>query len=398
MNDVLDALQIETRRHPDDDVPRLVLADWLEENGDDADVARAELIRIQCQLGRARGAIRADLEWRERSLWWDHVETWLGPIYDASSGFQFRRGLATIDLDGGELADADCDALFAAPEWSWVERLNLAHPRPRVLASLLRSPALARLRSLHLEGGTLGREDPGLAECDCCALLQELSVRQAGLDDRGARLLAACPSLTALTTLDLAFNRLGSAGLRALGEGPALVSLTALELAGNPLLAGAGESALRDFRGFLGSPLAGRLTRLGLAQTSLGRAGVEMLAVHPTLSRLVDLDLSENDIRDGGTIETLAESPVVASLRRLVLRDNALDVQAVVALARSPHLQNLEVLDLSGNALSSGALRALVQAQGWWKLRKLRLGRLHAGAPRIVGELRGRFGAALDLS
>ncbi len=34
---------------PDDDTPRLVYADWLDEHGDPA---RAEFIRVQCQLAR----------------------------------------------------------------------------------------------------------------------------------------------------------------------------------------------------------------------------------------------------------------------------------------------------------------------------------------------------------
>jgi uncharacterized protein (TIGR02996 family) len=399
MDSMLDALLIETRLHPDDDVPRLVLADWLDENGDEADRARAELIRVQCQLPRTRGALRADLEWRERTLWWDNVETWLGPIYEASTGFQFRRGLATIDLHGGRLADEDCEELFAAPGWAWVDRLNLDHPRPRLLASLLRSPALARLRSLHLEGGTFGQDDPGLAECDSFTLLQELSIRGANLDDSAAGMLAACPSLIALTTLDLAFNRLDSAALRSLSETEALTSLTALELAGNPLLGDyVDETGLGDVRAFLGSSLAARLRRLGLARTGLGTTGVEMLAVHTTLAGLVDLDLSDNGLGDGPAMDALTGSPVVGSLRRLVLRDNAIDAQGIVALARSPHLQNLEVLDLSGNALSSGALRALCEAPGWWKLRRLSIGRGQAVTARAFGELRGRFGGALELS
>src|SRR5262249_28449408 len=35
--------------HPEDSAPRLIYADWLEENGD---AARAELIRVQCELAR----------------------------------------------------------------------------------------------------------------------------------------------------------------------------------------------------------------------------------------------------------------------------------------------------------------------------------------------------------
>lgn len=48
---------------PDDDTPRLVAADWLEERGEPA---RAELIRVQCELARG-GRIRALIA-RERKL------------------------------------------------------------------------------------------------------------------------------------------------------------------------------------------------------------------------------------------------------------------------------------------------------------------------------------------
>ena len=37
------------REAPDEDGPRLVCADWFENQGDEASVARAEFIRIQIQ-------------------------------------------------------------------------------------------------------------------------------------------------------------------------------------------------------------------------------------------------------------------------------------------------------------------------------------------------------------
>jgi uncharacterized protein (TIGR02996 family) len=37
------------RAEPDDDAPRLVFADWLEDQGD---AERAEFIRVQCELAR----------------------------------------------------------------------------------------------------------------------------------------------------------------------------------------------------------------------------------------------------------------------------------------------------------------------------------------------------------
>jgi uncharacterized protein (TIGR02996 family) len=37
---------------PDDDAPRLVFADWLQEHGGPAGAARAELVRVQCEAAR----------------------------------------------------------------------------------------------------------------------------------------------------------------------------------------------------------------------------------------------------------------------------------------------------------------------------------------------------------
>jgi uncharacterized protein (TIGR02996 family) len=40
--------------NPDDDVPRLIYADWLEETGQPVNIARAEFIRLQCHIGIPR--------------------------------------------------------------------------------------------------------------------------------------------------------------------------------------------------------------------------------------------------------------------------------------------------------------------------------------------------------
>lgn len=53
---------------PDDDTPRLVFADWLQETGDRADAEWAELIRLQVRLARGAGAEREQLVARDREL------------------------------------------------------------------------------------------------------------------------------------------------------------------------------------------------------------------------------------------------------------------------------------------------------------------------------------------
>src|SRR5688572_17928114 len=52
------ALWSAIRTNPEDDTPRLVYADWLQENGDEE---RAEFIRVQCEL--------AKLPWQQKETW-----------------------------------------------------------------------------------------------------------------------------------------------------------------------------------------------------------------------------------------------------------------------------------------------------------------------------------------
>jgi uncharacterized protein (TIGR02996 family) len=72
---VQDAFLDDIAARPDDDTPRLIYADWLDDHGD-ADWA--EFIRVQCRLARGR------LEWqelsrlqdRQRELQQRHDQTW----------------------------------------------------------------------------------------------------------------------------------------------------------------------------------------------------------------------------------------------------------------------------------------------------------------------------------
>jgi uncharacterized protein (TIGR02996 family) len=396
MNDTLDSLLIESRRHPDDDMPRLVLADWLEETGDEADLARAEFMRIQCQLPRTKGRVRSDLEWRERSLWWKYVETWLGPIYVACTGFSFNRGLPAVELDGERLELVDLDSLFGCPHWAWVERAFLSEFSRQLMTRFLESPAVSRLRVLHVQGGQplSGAGDP-LSECRQLELLEQLVLRSVGLTEEGTIQLASCPSLTSLTSLDLGANHVTGVALEALGRASALTALTVLEAGGCPVCEDHTSPARAALRAFFHGPLAERLVRLGLAGTGMLSAEVELLTGSPMLANLEELDLSANHL-DDRAIDVLAESERGTRLKRLVLCDNEIDEPGVVALTRSPHLANLEALDLAGNLVDAGMLQALVEAPHWWGLKQMRLGRVLMNA-RQRGALRARYGAALEL-
>src|SRR5690242_1443256 len=64
--------------NPDDDLPRLVYADWLDERGD----PRGEFIRVQIGLWRGAGGApgTAGGAERERELLFRHRSAWLGRL------------------------------------------------------------------------------------------------------------------------------------------------------------------------------------------------------------------------------------------------------------------------------------------------------------------------------
>jgi uncharacterized protein (TIGR02996 family) len=88
------SLLAEIRALPDDDVPRLVYADWLEDQGDSD---RAEFIRLQVRLARApeHSPERFELEEQSEDLLAQHQRDWLAhlPKWVRELGLTFRRGM-----------------------------------------------------------------------------------------------------------------------------------------------------------------------------------------------------------------------------------------------------------------------------------------------------------------
>ena len=85
---------------PDDDAPRLVFSDWLEDN---RQLERAEFIRVQCALARLHhGDARLEgLQERQEALLAQHKERWLGRWTEVGT---FERGLVCVNCMAEELA------------------------------------------------------------------------------------------------------------------------------------------------------------------------------------------------------------------------------------------------------------------------------------------------------
>src|SRR6516165_7948006 len=77
--------------HPDDDIRRLVLADWLEEHGEPE---RAEFIRTQIELAKLpkTDKRRQVLEERETELLARNEQEWVKPLRDRVISWTFHRG------------------------------------------------------------------------------------------------------------------------------------------------------------------------------------------------------------------------------------------------------------------------------------------------------------------
>jgi uncharacterized protein (TIGR02996 family) len=229
--------------NPDDDAPRLVYADWLQEHGDEA---QAEFIREGIRLAgmkkRAKG--RTALVERLRELSEDRCYDWYAPlgIPDMTVIDRYERGFPyRVTFDGAASFFASADALFAfvpirglgvmADGDNEYEDGTAAFEND-TLPRLGAVPGLRRLTHLWLHGHNQIADDAWgeFFRSPHLAGLTFLSLSTCGIYEPEACNLADSPSLAGLTELDLSYNSIGPDGLRALYESPHLKNLKTLWL------------------------------------------------------------------------------------------------------------------------------------------------------------------------
>jgi uncharacterized protein (TIGR02996 family) len=82
---------------PEEDLSRLVHADWLLDQGD----PKGEFIQVQCRLASmaADDEQRPSLEERERQLLQRHQDEWLGSLLPLLSGWHYSQSdFLTVDV------------------------------------------------------------------------------------------------------------------------------------------------------------------------------------------------------------------------------------------------------------------------------------------------------------
>jgi uncharacterized protein (TIGR02996 family) len=306
--------------HPADDGPRMVYADWLEEQGD----PRGEFIRVQLQLNRiAPNDPNFDsLTDREMSLLNRHGELWREEIPEwARNGCEFRRGFVS-DV----IVWTRWQAGFG-PQLSHmtpIEKvtLNEAHD---ALAEFALSPELPHLRELViLDDGTKPDDLKVLCRSPICRRLRALRFMGMDLLDSGALIIALTPHLRRLQHLEMKRCKIDHRGAVKLGESEYLPGLQWLDLSDN----GLGNDA---FFAVVNSPLMTHLTRLSWNDNGLTSEAARFLTQSAGVALLSHIDLAGNHLGDRA----------VHLIRR-----------------KFPHL---EWLDLSRNPLTAGLQYELKQ-------------------------------------
>jgi uncharacterized protein (TIGR02996 family) len=215
--------------HPDEDTPRLVYADWLEEHGDPD---RAAFIRLQIEADPLPdGAARAEREEAARRLLVGHLDDWLGPLRALATNWIFVRGfperltvLHEVFLDHAD------EILAAAP----VRSIFFRKVKLPLVGRLAAMPQLGRVWELNFWHDDLSEKAAEvLTTSPHLAGVRSLNLGSNRIRDRGARAVAGSPHLGELRELDLSDNRIGSDGAVALAASAGLRRLEVLDLRDN---------------------------------------------------------------------------------------------------------------------------------------------------------------------
>jgi uncharacterized protein (TIGR02996 family) len=319
--EIPEALMKRVLEAPDDDQPRMVVADWLQQQGDPL----GELIAVQLEIARL-DVVPKSLRDREENLLVAFRPRWL-PV---GANVDFVRGFAdTVKLElpfERELLDQVVDVspllrtiVFAFPRdiYRWQLR------RPWEDASLR---ALQHVTGLHMGG----------FETDDAGVDSLLALDLPRLDRLAMRSMALRPShVKKLATrnwreLDLHANAVGNRGIDALAGQSNLAVLDV------------GSNGVTDAGALVLAALP--LERLSLRRSQLAR-------VPGKFPVLRSLDLSCCDLSPKYFAEYQMPSLVELSLRETGLTDIGLD-----ALADTPLAAKLTTLDVGLNSITDVAL------------------------------------------
>ena len=328
----------------DDDTPRLVYADWLEENGQGE---RAEFIRVQIERARLPSwdAEQVRLRIREKDLHDAHGEAWLKevPKVEGAKWEGFRRGIvAEVSFASYEAMRTKAhECRLLAP----VEAVTVRWPRKR--ESKDGGPPIAELRELNVTGIPADMDEVSrLADSPQLSTLRTLTVH--GMGHQMMARLVGSKHLAKLKALRVPSNNLGNDGIHSLVRAAALSALEELDLSGR----GVSERYQDD-------PI-------------VRSAGMEALAAWPGLATVRVLNLTGNEFGRVG-LRALLRSPHASALKELSVRGGRLDGQAMAEFDTDVRGLRLDTLDVGANLLKDVGAEYVALAPSLKDLKVLRM-------------------------
>jgi uncharacterized protein (TIGR02996 family) len=216
MTDTEAALLRAIAAHPDEDTPRLIYADYLDELGDPSAVARAEFIRLEVRVARlpARNPEReAAIERIDQLIrawdltWQKEMPEGFTRLTGYRRGFPFR-------------AAANAPALPAVADDPRLLTIDYLELTPDVFATqlreILKQPLFAQLRGLVLRGdGLLSWSGARVLAEGEFPRLERLVLARQRIGDLGLQALADSWGFPRLRELDVSYNGITAPALTA---------------------------------------------------------------------------------------------------------------------------------------------------------------------------------------
>jgi uncharacterized protein (TIGR02996 family) len=338
---------------PDDDTPRLVYADWLDENGDPA---RAEFIRVQCELGDLPedDPRRPKLEDREHELLDANEERWVGHSglrSAALSEWVWNRGfLRAVTADHSEMQTHAYDGYFAEhPLEKWREGMRSASHSTATCC--LRPEHRVRIRSFDFSrlGFSPVDIDDTLLESD----YHGLRVEELNLSDN--------PGITELAPALARWQV--SRCLRSLAFGGR---------SGENFHWADAENETLDTPGFVEALSDAPLERLSAFDCGLTGDGLRLILNATFAPRFKDLDISDNRIAPDAWRAFRQAAPDLR-LKRLDVSGTDLAAISLEPLLESPALENLESLEVNRCGSARPNIEAIARSKFWTQATQLRM-------------------------
>jgi uncharacterized protein (TIGR02996 family) len=160
-------LLAESKDRSEEDGPRLILADYLEERGD----PRGTFVRLQVQAARLDedNPQRAECQRQAEELSQPHLRDWLGPLGKLGVvEWSWARGLIKLYLKGRDLLRPEWADWAQTEAWAWVEGVRMVDLTDSEAANLCRLPPLYGLSLSSCSQLTDGGLNTCAHEGKCC--------------------------------------------------------------------------------------------------------------------------------------------------------------------------------------------------------------------------------------